>query len=162
MTTVTRRTFLKGSLASSALVALAANSGLLIPRRALAATWPSWPTAAFTSTTASGALKALYGTDRIPMNARIHIRAPIQAENGAVVPIMVTTDLPGVESIGIVVDKNPTPLCTHVRLLNGAEGFYMARMKMGQTSLVHVIVRSQGKLYQATQSIKVTVGGCGG
>ena len=160
MTTLTRRTFLKGSLASSAL-ALAATAGLLAPRRVLAA-WPSWPAAAFDATSAAAALKSLYGTERIPMNARIHIRAPIQAENGAVVPIEVSTDLPQVESIAIVVDKNPTPLVTHVRFLNGARGFFMARMKMGQTSPVRVIVKSAGRLYQANQSIKVTVGGCGG
>jgi len=35
-------------------------------------------------------------------------------------------------------------------------------MKMGKTSNVQVVVRSQGKLHTASQEIKVTVGGCGG
>jgi sulfur-oxidizing protein SoxY len=35
-------------------------------------------------------------------------------------------------------------------------------MKMGKTSDVKVVVKSGGKLYAATQQIKVTVGGCGG
>ncbi|MHB8347372.1 MAG: thiosulfate oxidation carrier protein SoxY [Acidiferrobacterales bacterium] len=158
MTTLTRRTFLKGSCAGGAL-ALTAAVGLLRPARVLAATWPA---AAFEATTAQQALQSLYGTTQIPMDSRIHIRAPIQAENGAVVPIEVSTSLPKVESIAIVVDKNPSPLVTQVRFLNGAQGFFMARMKMGQTSPVRVIVKSDGHLYQATQSIKVTVGGCGG
>ena len=158
MTTLTRRTFLKGSFASGAL-ALTAAVGLLKPARVLAATWPA---AAFEATSTSQALQSLFGTTHIPMDSRIHIRAPIQAENGAVVPIEVETSLPQVESIAIVVDKNPSPLVTQVRLMNGAEGFFMARMKMGQTSPVRVIVKSGGRLYQASQSIKVTVGGCGG
>lgn len=158
MTTLTRRTFLKGSLAGSAL-ALSAAAGLLTPRRVLAATWPA---SAFEATSASAALESLYGTARIPVSPKITIRAPIQAENGAVVPIEVSTSLPQVQSIAIVIDKNPAPLVTQVTFLNGAQGFFMARMKMGQTSPVRVIVKSGGRLYQASQSIKVTVGGCGG
>ncbi len=158
MTILTRRTFLKGSLAGGAL-ALSAAAGLLTPRRVLAATWPD---AAFEATSASAVLQSLYGTARIPVSPKIAIRAPIQAENGAVVPIQVSTTLPQVQSISIVVDKNPTPLVSRVRFLNGAQGFFMARMKMGQTSPVRVIVQSGGRLYQASQSIKVTVGGCGG
>ncbi len=158
MTTVSRRTFLKGTIAGSVL-AVAAGAGLLAPRRVLA---DSWPAAAFGEKTAQGALKALFGTDNIPLSADIHVRAPIQAENGAVVPIEVNTTLPNVESISLLVDKNPFPLVCHARLLNGAQGFFMARMKMGQTSTVRVVVKSNGALHEATQSIKVTVGGCGG
>lgn len=158
VTTVSRRTFLKGTVAGSVL-AVAAGAGLLAPRRVLADTWPA---AAFGEKTAQGALKALFGTDSIPMSNAIAIRAPIQAENGAVVPIEVTTTLPNVDLLAIVVDENPNPLITRVRFMNGAQGFFMARMKMGQTSTVRVIVKSNGVLHQATQSIKVTVGGCGG
>ncbi|MDA8421036.1 MAG: thiosulfate oxidation carrier protein SoxY [Pseudomonadota bacterium] len=159
MTTLDRRSFLKSSLAGSAL-ALSVAAGLLSPRRVLAAM--TWPAAAFDATSATVALKALYGRTDIPMSPKVHIRAPIQAENGAVVPIQVSADLPDVESIGILVDKNPTPLVTHVHFANGARGFFMARMKMGKTSPVRVIVKAGGRLYQASQSIKVTVGGCGG
>jgi len=46
--------------------------------------------------------------------------------------------------------------------LSGAEGYFSARMKMGKSSEVKVYVRSGGKLFTASQQIKVTVGGCGG
>jgi len=36
------------------------------------------------------------------------------------------------------------------------------RLKMAHSSDVHVIARSQGKLYSAKQNIKVTIGGCDG
>jgi len=91
----------------------------------------------------------------------ISIKAPLQAENGAVVPITVSTSLPNVEAIAILVKENVQPLVASVAL-TGAGGFFSARMKMGKTSDVKVAVKSGGKLHVATQQIKVTVGGCGG
>jgi sulfur-oxidizing protein SoxY len=44
----------------------------------------------------------------------------------------------------------------------GAQGYFSARMKMGQTSDVVAVVKAGGKLYTARQNVKVTVGGCGG
>ena len=108
------------------------------------------------------AISGLFGSATAPANAGITIKAPLQAENGAVVPITVSTTLPNVEAIAILVDKNATPLVSNVNLMNGAEGFFSARMKMGKTSDVKVIVKAGGKLHSASQQIKVTVGGCGG
>jgi len=157
VTPITRRTFLHTTLAGSAL-AVAASAGLLTPTRVLAAAWPA---GAFEAKTIDDALKGLYGTATAAASPAIAIKAPIQAENGAVVPITVSTTLPNVESIAILVAGNANPLVASVSL-SGAEGFFSARMKMGKTSDVKVIVKSGGKLHVATQQIKVTVGGCGG
>ena len=86
---------------------------------------------------------------------------PTQAENSAQVQIQVAADLPNVEAIAVFVEKNPTPLVAHASF-QGAEGYFSARMKMGQTSDVVAVVKSGGKLYTARQNVKVTVGGCGG
>ncbi len=158
MTDLKRRTLLKGTLAGTTL-ALAGAAGLLKPLRAVAA---EWPTGAFDAKSVDAALKDLYGADKATQSKDITIKAPIQAENGAVVPVTVSTTLPNVESIGILVEKNATPLAAKVSLSNGAAGYFAARLKMGQTSNVHAYVKSGGKLYMATQNIKVTVGGCGG
>ena len=157
MTTMNRRTFLKGTVAGSAL-AVAASAGLLAPTRVLAAAWPA---PAFEAKSIDDALKGLYGTTAAAESKAITIKAPIQAENGAVVPITVSSTLPGVESIAIFVQANERPLIASVAL-NGAEGYFSARMKMGKTSDVKVVVKSGGKLHTASQQIKVTVGGCGG
>ena len=157
MTSINRRTFLKGTLAGG-VVAVAAAAGLLTPTRVLAAAWPS---AAFGAKSMDDALKALFGTTTTAPNAGVQIKAQPQAENGAVVPIAVVATLPGVESISIFVVANPQPLIASVAL-TGTEGYFSARMKMGKTSDVKVVVKAQGKLYTATQQIKVTVGGCGG
>ncbi len=152
-----RRTFLKGSLTSAVLV-VAASAGLLKPGKVLAAAYPE---AAFkTEISPEEALKSALGMGDMADSGDIDIKAPLQAENGAVVPIKVETSLPA-EAIAIVAVKNPAPLTTFVNL-TGAGGFYSARIKMGQTSDVHAVVKSGGKLFKATQQIKVTVGGCGG
>ena len=152
-----RRTFLKGTLAGS-VVAVAAAAGLLKPTRVLAAAWPA---NAFEAKSIDDAVKALYGTSGAADSKAISIKAPIQAENGAVVPIAVSTSLPNVEGIAILVKENASPLVANAALA-GAEGFFSARMKMGKTSDVKVVVKSAGKLHVASQQIKVTVGGCGG
>jgi sulfur-oxidizing protein SoxY len=157
VTVINRRTFLKGTVAGSVL-AVAASAGLLTPTRVLAAAWPA---AAFDAKSVDDALKSLYGTSAATDSKAISIKAPIQAENGAVVPIAVSTSLPNVEAIAIMVAGNNQPLVANVNL-NGAVGYFSARMKMGKTSDVKVVVKSGGKLHMATQQIKVTVGGCGG
>jgi len=157
MSTMQRRTFLQTSLGAG-VIALAAGAGLLTPTRVQAAAWPK---GAFEAKTVDEALKDLFGTTAAADSKLITIKAPIQAENGAVVPISVSTTLPNVEAIGIMVEKNPQPLVASVQL-TGAEGYFSARMKMGKTSDVKVYVKSGGKLYMASQQIKVTVGGCGG
>ena len=158
MTTLNRRTFLKGTVAGGVLT-VAASAGLLKPTHVLAAAWPK---SAFDAKSMDDAISGLFGSSAAPANASITIKAPLQAENGAVVPISISTTLPNVEAIAILVDKNATPLISNVTLMNGAEGYFSARMKMGKTSDVKVVVKAGGKLHSASQQIKVTVGGCGG
>jgi sulfur-oxidizing protein SoxY len=44
----------------------------------------------------------------------------------------------------------------------GTEPPVSTRVKMGQSSNIHALVRADGKLYVATKEVKVTLGGCGG
>ena len=157
MTPINRRTFLHSTLAGSVL-AVAASAGLLSPTRVLAAAWPA---GAFEAKSMDDALKGLFGTSAAADSPAITIKAPTQAENAAVVPITVSTTLPNVEAIAILVSGNALPLVASVSL-SGADGYFRAHMKMGKTSDVKVVVKSGGKLHTATQQIKVTVGGCGG
>jgi sulfur-oxidizing protein SoxY len=158
VTILNRRTFLKGSLAGGVLT-VAASAGLLKPTQVLAAAWPK---SAFDAKTMDDAMNGLFGSANATASSAIAIKAPLQAENGAVVPIAVTASMPNVESIAILVEKNATPLICSVALTNGAQGYFSARMKMAKTSDVKVVVKAGGKLHMATQQIKVTLGGCGG
>jgi sulfur-oxidizing protein SoxY len=156
--TMKRRTFLKGTLAGGA-VAAAAGAGLLRPAEVLAAEWGK--SSAFHQSSVSGALKKLFGTSHMTTSSAVKIEAPIQAENGSVVQISGSTSLKA-DTIAIIAANNPSPLASYVKLHNGAKGYYRTHIKMGKSSDVHIVVRSGGKLYKATQKIKVTVGGCGG
>jgi sulfur-oxidizing protein SoxY len=146
-----RRLFLKGG---AALVALAA-----LPRALLAAAWPD---KAFTATEASEALSALLGTDQATPSDLIAMKVPEIAENGAVVPVTVSTTLENVESISIVVPKNPRPLAATFEIPPGTLPDVSSRIKMGETSEVIAVVKTDSGLFRTSKEVKVTIGGCGG
>jgi sulfur-oxidizing protein SoxY len=155
---LTRRTILKGTLAGT-LLGVAAGAGLLKPRVALAAAWPK---PAFEAKSVGDALKALYDSDAHTASTDISIKAPSIAENGAVVPITVSTTLQDVDSIALIAVENPFPLTCSYDIPKNTLGYVATRIKMGKTSDVVALVRSGGKLYSASQQVKVTIGGCGG
>ncbi len=157
MTSMKRRTFLKGSVAVG-VIGTALGAGLLTPRTVMAA----WPKNAFAARTVDAALDALTGSHALEGSDKISIRAPDIAENGAVVPVSVTTDIPNIESITILAEKNANPLTASFVLGKGALGFVSTRIKMGKTSSVIAVVKAGGKLYSTGKEVKVTIGGCGG
>ena len=92
----------------------------------------------------------------------IDLTTPDIAENGAVVPVSVTSRVPGTQEIYILVENNPAPLSAAFTIPEGTEPFVSTRTKMGQTSNIHAIVKANGKLYSAMKETRVTLGGCGG
>jgi len=148
--------FLRGSLVASA-AGVAASAGLLAPQAVLAA----WPKGAFDAKDVKSAMSEIAGGDS-PEAGDIKIKAPDIAENGAVVPITVSTGIEGVESISIFAAKNGTPLIASFKLGENAEPFAATRIKMGETADVVALVKAGGKLYSAKKAVKVTIGGCGG
>jgi sulfur-oxidizing protein SoxY len=152
-----RRIFIKGSLAASA-VSVAVGAGLLTPRAVLA----KWPESSFNAESMDAALDAAMGSGKATDSGDITVKAPDIAENGAVVPITVSSTLSGVSSIAVFVEKNARPMTASYELGKGTEAFISNRIKMGKTSDVVAVVKADGKLYQAKKSVKVTIGGCGG
>lgn len=151
-----RRNILKGASSASA-VAVAIAAGLLKPTEVLAA----WNKTAFEAKSMDDAMKGL-GANSPVDSKNITIKAPDIAENGAVVPVEVTSTLPGTTNIAIFAEKNGTPLVGSFTFSNGAPGYVSTRIKMGTTSLVRAVVTAGGKTYTAAKEVKVTIGGCGG
>ena len=151
-----RRLLLKSSVAGST-VAVAASAGLIAPQAVLA----SVSRDAFMARTLDEALSASIG-GTAEESGDINIKAPDIAENGAVVPITVSSTLSNVESIYIYAANNPTPLTSAYELGAGAEPFISTRIKMGKTADVIAVVKADGKLMSAKKEVKVTIGGCGG
>jgi sulfur-oxidizing protein SoxY len=145
-----RRLLLQGA---GALVA-----GLVTPLAALAATWNK---EAFGAKTAADALKGIGAAGAAPSNEVI-MDVPEIAENGAVVPIEITSQVAGTRSIAVVIDKNPFPLVAKFDFMEGALPYVKVNVKMGETSDVRAIAEANGKHYSATRNVKVTIGGCGG
>jgi len=151
-----RRTFLKGTFATGVL-SVAVGTGLLKPSDVLAA----WPESAFSSKDMDAALSAL-GASGASDSSNIKIKAPDIAENGAVVPITISTNISGVNAISVLVEKNPQPLAASFELGSNLDGYVSTRIKMGKTSNVIAVVQAGGKSYKAKKMVKVTIGGCGG
>jgi len=152
-----RRIFLKGSVATGAL-GVAVSAGLITPRDTLAA----WSKAAFEATDVNGALTGMFGSTDHAASDKIKIKAPDIAENGAVVPITVSSTLDGAESITVLTEKNAAPMTASFALGTGAQAYASTRIKMGKTSNIIAVVKSGGKLHSASKEVKVTIGGCGG
>lgn len=138
--------------------AAALAAGLLLPVRVLAA---GWNKDAFQSRSAADALKSL-GAASTAESKDIVIEAPQIAENGAVVPIEVTSNLPNTKSIAVLVEKNPFPLAAKFDFVEGAVPYVKVNVKMGESSNVRVVAEAGGRHYSAFKEVKVTIGGCGG
>ncbi len=91
----------------------------------------------------------------------ILITAPDIAENGAVVPVTVRSQLPRTEQISLLVEKNPDPLAATFQLMEGVEPDLRMNVKMAQTSDVIALIKADGRFYVARREVKVTIGGCG-
>ncbi len=139
---------------------LAVTAGLLTAGEASAAA-EGWNAAAFDTKNLNDTVKALGGSSAV-VSRDITINAPEIAENGAVVPVSVTTTLPNVQQIAILVEKNPNALSANFTIPPGTDAFVSTRVKMAQTSNVHVLAKADGKWFVASKEIKVTLGGCGG
>jgi len=139
------------------LFGLLVAAGLIKPEVAQAA----WNKSAFDAKTMEEALKALGASDMADSGDVVLTAADI-AENGAVVPVGVTSNLPGTQQIAILVEKNPNMLAATFTIPEGTIADIQTRVKMGQTSDVFAVVKAGDKFYMTKKEIKVTLGGCGG
>ena len=151
-----RRNVLKSGSGAAFLGALAA-AGIIKPGMVLA----DWNKAAFETKNLADTLKAL-GVSSPADSKDVQMTAPDIAENGAVVPIGIASTLPNVTMIAIMIEKNPSTLAANFTLPAGTEPFIQTRVKMGQTSNVYALVKSDDKFFLTSKEIKVTAGGCGG
>lgn len=149
-TPLTRRTLLRLGAAATALVALPMRLWADVTR----------PQPVFDAATLEEVFSAL---GKVPEDSdAIVLETPDIAENGAVVPVSVTSSIPGTERIYVMVEMNPNPLAAMFMLPEGAEPFVQSRVKMAQTSKIYGVVYADGKYYKAARETKVTLGGCGG
>jgi len=154
-----RRHALKAGSALS-LATLVAAAGWARPTKAAAA--DAWNKSAFETHSLDETMKALGGNAPLPSNDITFFSTPDIAENGAVVPVGISSKIPQTEAIAILIEKNPNMLAAVFEIPPGTDPSLSTRIKMAQTSNVYALVKSGGKYYATSKEIKVTLGGCGG
>jgi len=148
-----RRSILK--IAGTISAAVAATAAF--PRIVFAA----YSQKAFKNPSVEDSLNQLFGSNATTPSDDIKLKAPDIAENGAVVPIEVSTSMKA-DQIAFMVKENPNPLAIVANIPAGTEAMVKTRVRMGKTTQVTAVVSSNGKLYTASKEVKVTIGGCGG
>lgn len=142
-------------LKMTTLVGLMAANGMIT-----AAFAQEWNKTAFDAKSLEEVMKA-FNSSPAEKSAAITLNAPDIAENGAVVPVGISTTLKATQ-MAILVEKNPNPLAAQFFILDGVEPFITTRVKMGQSSNVFALVKADNKWFFSSKEIKVTLGGCGG
>lgn len=106
------------------------------------------------------AIKEIFGSDSLNMSG-VELKTPAIAENGAVVPVSIETDKKATK-VALLQNANPEALVAVWTVHDGQPVDYSVRIKMQQTGDIVAVVEADGKLYAASNSTKVTAGGCGG
>jgi sulfur-oxidizing protein SoxY len=149
-----RRLFIKHSLTCAAAYPCA-----LFNSKSLYAAWSALD---FRTDPYADILKRLFNARSIIDSELLKISLPQTAENGAVVPITVSSDLDNIQRLYILVEKNPTPLAAAFTLSSELAVYLTARIKMAESCHVVVIAEQEGELLRNRQWVNVVLGGCGG
>lgn len=126
-----------------------------------------WPAAraaendalAFGSGSLEGALSALGAT--LDPSPEIRLTVPDFVENGSVVPVEITSQLSGAQTIFLLSEANPLPLVARFFVPEGTLPYVSTRIKVAQSCNIYALVQANGRYYSAVKATTVTVGGCG-
>ena len=145
-----RRVWLQHAAAGSACVALGVWSGRVVANHP-----------AFEGKSLAQVARAL-GAKSVMASADVRLNTLDYAENGAAVPVEISSALPGVERIVLVVEKNPTPLVAVFTPSESLETVLTLHTKMAQTSVVYaMVIMADGRALYAKKEVKVVLGSCG-
>lgn len=104
-----------------------------------------------------------------PAEGKITVTAPEIAENGNTVPVEVSVDSPMTEDdyvveVLLLADGNPAPgLATLKFSPMSGRAQASTRVRLAKTQDVIAVAKmSDGSVFMASKSVKVTIGGCGG
>jgi sulfur-oxidizing protein SoxY len=121
-----------------------------------------WLAADFAPGSAEATFKQLLKGKPVTASDKLELTIPEIAENGALVPVTVSTSLDHVISLAVVVEKNPVPLALHAEFSPELLPFLSARLKMASTCFVYALAETDKEWLSVKKLVKVTIGGCGG
>ena len=91
----------------------------------------------------------------------VRLQIPQIAENGAIVPITVESQLPNTGRILVFAERNPGPLIAEFTFEPGADAWISLRIKLNESGRVLAIAETEGQFHGAQAEVRVTQGGCG-
>jgi sulfur-oxidizing protein SoxY len=128
----------------------------------------SQPASAQDAQVLDAAIKKAVG-DAKPVEGKITLTLPEIAENGNTVPFELAVDSPmsdadHVKAVHIFAPGNPQPDVASFQFTPASgKAAVASRMRLGKTQDVYAIAQmSDGKVFMAKRTVKVTIGGCGG
>ncbi len=160
-----RRNFLKvGSALAVSAVMIPASLSAINFRKTKAKAWSipnDMKVAGIDLKGTNAAIKEIFGTDKT-IDGSIKMKAPKVAENGAIIPITVSTKLKA-KTIALLQSANTEPLIAVFDVHERSIPDYTLRIRMQKTATVTAVVQTtDGKLYRFGKDVTVTLGGCGG
>jgi len=138
-------------------------AAVMLPSTLSAVNFRETKTSAFEgpkSHTVDEAMTELFGTSKTTAG-KVTLKAPDIAENGAVVPIHVSSKLAG-KTVAVFQDANPESLVAVFTVPANGIIDYKLRIKMAKTGTVTAVVQDGTTLFSDSKMVKVTAGGCGG
>lgn len=132
-------------------------AGLFFPRLALA----NWPAERFSQTEFGLQFERVYAGLRVVDSELVEIELPETAEDGAVVPLTLSSAQSSIRRFDIWVEKNPTPLAMQLELSPGVAPYMTARIKMAESCHVVVMADFEGRWLRRRRWVNVMHGGCG-
>ncbi len=147
-----RRTFLLSAASATAVIGL----------------FSAAPASAQDAQVLEAAIKKAVG-DAKPVEGKINLTLPEIAENGNTVPFELAVDSPMsttdyVKVVHMFAPGNPQPdVASFMFTPLSGKAAVASRMRLGKTQDVYAVAQmSDGKVFMAKRTVKVTIGGCGG
>jgi sulfur-oxidizing protein SoxY len=116
---------------------------------------------AFAATSLPAAMQALFGARAPEPSGAVLLDVEPRIENGAFVPVQVTVDVPGVQTIDLFGELNPNPLLARFHLSPRCRPFVATRVKVAAPSHLVVVAESGERLLETRKFVEVAEGGCG-
>ena len=91
----------------------------------------------------------------------INLKTPDIAENGSIVPIQIESFLNGEQTFYVFSSKNENPLTSIYHFHENMVPFVSTRLKLQESSKLHVFIKFTSNIVHAANDIEVTIGGCG-
>ncbi|MCJ7765358.1 MAG: thiosulfate oxidation carrier protein SoxY [Thiovulaceae bacterium] len=148
-----RRKFLSfGALAAAA---------AFVPANLSAQDYRQTNPAAWQAKTVEDAIAKLYGTS-VTIEKGVKLTAPDVAANGGAIPVDVQSDIDA-KSVAIFQNVNPESAVAVYTVGENGIIDYSIKMKMKKSGTITVVVEGKdGKLYSASKTLDVALGGCEG